>query len=65
MTRNQEWRKSSYSGGTSNDCVEVAFNLTGNETHLRDSKDPEGGSIKISRAGWAGLIQAARDGDSS
>jgi hypothetical protein len=52
---------SSYSGGTSNDCVEVAFDLTGDETHLRDSKDPAGGAIKISREGWAGLLKTAQD----
>lgn len=31
------WRKSSYSGGDNDDCVEVADNTPG-RTHLRDTK---------------------------
>lgn len=53
------WRKSSYSGG-GNDCVEVAG--MGEVAVVRDSKNPDGGSLIIDRAGWAGFLAMARDG---
>ncbi|WP_414937387.1 DUF397 domain-containing protein [Amycolatopsis sp. cmx-11-51] len=51
------WRKSSHSGG-GNDCVEVAF--TGSGAALRDSKDPDGGSFRLSSSAWRGLLGAVR-----
>ncbi|OQO94042.1 DUF397 domain-containing protein [Saccharomonospora piscinae] len=54
-----EWRKSSYSGG-GNDCVEVAF--TGDGAAVRDSKNPGGGALRLSRREWDGLLAAARAG---
>ncbi|MGI5416651.1 DUF397 domain-containing protein [Actinomadura luteofluorescens] len=45
------WRKSSYSGGTGGECVELAVVSSG--VLLRDSKDPDGP--------WLGLtVEAAR-----
>jgi hypothetical protein len=42
------WFKSSRSGG--GDCVEVAF--VGEEVWVRDSKNPEGGQLILSREAW-------------
>jgi hypothetical protein len=38
MTEQRMWRKSSYSGGENNACVEVNYDLTA----IRDSKNPDG-----------------------
>jgi hypothetical protein len=55
------FRKSSYSGGQNNDCVEVAFDGA-HGVWLRDSKDPLGGMFNMSDGGWTRLTAAARDG---
>ncbi len=49
------WHKSSYSG-TDGNCVEVATNLPG-LVAIRDSKDPEGPKLVVSRAAWRELIR--------
>jgi hypothetical protein len=54
-----EWRKSSYSGGNGGTCVEVARNLP-NVVAVRDSKDPHGPVLIISRDEWASLITRLR-----
>jgi hypothetical protein len=54
-----QWRKSSHSGG-GNDCVEVAF--VGDGTAVRDSKDPQGGTLGLPASGWRGLLAAVRTG---
>ena len=41
------WRKSSYSGGGGNECVELAF--PPNQAALRDSKAPNGPRLTVSR----------------
>lgn len=52
------WRKSSYSGGGGEDCVEVAP-LPGprNDAHhiiaVRDSKNPNGLRVHLTAAQWA------------
>lgn len=53
------WRKSSYSGG-GNDCVEVAFD--GDVTAVRDSKNPDVGSVRFGRDQWQDLLAAIRAG---
>jgi hypothetical protein len=56
-----EWRKSSYSGGTGN-CVEVAGNLPG-ITAVRDSQDPDGPALMLTRAAWRALTRRVRNGE--
>ena len=51
-----EWRKSSYSGQSGN-CVEVARNLPG-LVAIRDSKQPEGAKLVVSRETWRGFISS-------
>lgn len=51
------WRKSSFSGGENNECVEVAEDLGA----IRDSKNPAGA---ILRADLRALLFAIREGSS-
>lgn len=49
------WRKSSRSGDTGN-CVEIAHVPA--STGVRDSKNPHGGLLVLSAAGWGALRSA-------
>jgi Domain of unknown function (DUF397) len=53
------WRKSSYSGNGGGDCVEVARSLPG-IVAVRDSKNPDGPVLFISRDEWVGFIARVR-----
>ncbi|MEU3165719.1 DUF397 domain-containing protein [Streptosporangium sp. NPDC006930] len=53
------WRKSSYSGGSSDNCVEVATNLPG-LIAVRDSKDPSGPMLTFSPAAWNNFLAGIR-----
>lgn len=55
------WRKSSYSGGSGNDCVEVAL-LPDGRTAIRDSKNPNGGMVLLTSEEWAAFRTAIDDG---
>ena len=55
---NLAWVKSSYSGGESANCVEVAA-LPGGGRAVRDSKDPAGAILLLSPAQWRGLVKSA------
>ncbi len=54
-----QWRKSSYSGNTGN-CVEVA--ITESVVGIRDSKEPDGGMLRVSREEWQGFIEEMTHG---
>jgi hypothetical protein len=49
------WRKSTYSGSGSGNCVEVASNLPG-IIAVRDSKDLHGPALTFSTTAWATLL---------
>ncbi|MEU5792223.1 DUF397 domain-containing protein [Streptomyces sp. NPDC020800] len=51
------FRKSSYSGGEQGQCVEVAE--TSSKVHVRDSKDPDGPLLTLSRADFSAFLQFA------
>jgi hypothetical protein len=53
------WRKSSYSNGQGGDCVEVASNLPG-VIAIRDSKNPDGPALIVSRDDWASFTTRLR-----
>jgi hypothetical protein len=53
------WRKSSYSGGNGGQCVEVARNLPAGVA-VRDSKDPDGPRIVVTRAAWAAFVDRVK-----
>ncbi|MDV6012557.1 DUF397 domain-containing protein [Haloechinothrix sp. LS1_15] len=50
MTSSTRWRKSSYSGGDNNACVELDRRTV--TTAIRDSKDPDGGQLVIPASSW-------------
>ncbi|GLZ13998.1 hypothetical protein Acsp04_42330 [Actinomadura sp. NBRC 104425] len=54
------WRKSSYSLPTQSDCVEVA--RVGAVNAVRDSKDPEGAFLIVTRSAWSGLLSQIKQG---
>ena len=54
------WRKSSRSGSGDN-CVEVK--TTSANVQVRDSKDPVGGHLTMTRPAWHSFVQGVRDGD--
>ncbi|TWD27406.1 uncharacterized protein DUF397 [Streptomyces sp. T12] len=57
--RNSQWRKSSYSGNTGGDCVEVA--LTGAAAiPVRDSKNPAGPVVTVGAPAWQAFLGSLR-----
>jgi Domain of unknown function (DUF397) len=50
------WRKSTYSGSGSGNCVEVASNLPG-LIAVRDSKYPHGPALTFSTATWFAFLR--------
>ena len=56
MTSNNAWRKSSYSGGTSNNCVLVRHDLAA----LGDAKDPSGQALNVDVTALVAAVRAGR-----
>ena len=52
-----KWRKSSYSAANGC-CVEVA--QMPDVVLVRDSKDPDGPVLRVSRAAWAAFVDGVR-----
>ncbi|MDG4815039.1 DUF397 domain-containing protein [Micromonospora carbonacea] len=52
------WRKSTRSGGSGGNCVEVAANLPG-VVGVRDSKDPAGPALLFAPTAWAAFVNQA------
>ncbi|MFG1810326.1 DUF397 domain-containing protein [Streptomyces sp. NPDC049040] len=55
------WRKSSHSGASNGDCVEVADGVPG-FAPVRDSKDPQGPALVFPAAAWTHFLTAVKDG---
>ena len=55
------WVKSTRSGPTGGNCVEVAF-LGGSRVAVRDSRHPAGAALVFPATGWAAFLGAAKDG---
>jgi hypothetical protein len=53
------WRKSSYSQGGANDCVEVADGYTG-VVPVRDSKTPAAPPLILAAAAWSGFVDGVK-----
>ncbi|MFF3487528.1 DUF397 domain-containing protein [Streptomyces sp. NPDC002701] len=60
--RTATWRRSSHSGGTANECVEVCAGLPG-LVPVRDSKNPAGGVLMFGAAAWSSFIASAAGRD--
>jgi hypothetical protein len=56
-TTDLSWFKSSYSGTSGDDCVEVA--VTEQAVCVRDSKDTARPHLAIGRKGWAHFVRHA------
>ncbi|NEA25819.1 DUF397 domain-containing protein [Actinomadura bangladeshensis] len=57
-----EWRISSHSGSGNDTCVEVALNIPG-VVGVRDSVDPEGPVLVVSRSAWRALTSRIKSDD--
>lgn len=55
-----QWRKSSRSGDTGGDCVEVADLVGG--VGVRDSKDPDGPKLVLQAAEWRAFARRVKSG---
>lgn len=52
---NARWRKSTRSGASGGNCVEVASNLP-NVVAVRDSKDVDGPALAFTPAAWTAFV---------
>lgn len=61
---NLQWRKSSWSTPTGDDCVEVAaLPASASEAvAVRDSKDPDGPRLAFDRAAWGAFARGIKAG---
>nr|WBO80992.1 DUF397 domain-containing protein [Streptomyces sp. SBE_14.2] len=55
MSTELAWFKSSYSGSSGDDCVEVA--IAEQAVHVRDSKDVSRAPFAVGRRGWAPFVK--------
>ncbi|GAA1785807.1 DUF397 domain-containing protein [Actinomadura chokoriensis] len=56
-----EWRRSSYSGPNGGNCVELADVAGASVVAVRDSKDPDGPVLLLTRAALRTAVQSAAD----
>lgn len=57
---NSQWRKSSYSGSTGGDCVEVAPTRPTGAVPVRDSKNPSGPVVTVGAGAWQAFVDGLR-----
>jgi hypothetical protein len=55
------WIKSSHSGPTGGNCVEVAF-LDDGQVAMRNSRYPDGPALVFTQAEWTAFLGGMRDG---
>ncbi|MFE6777490.1 DUF397 domain-containing protein [Streptomyces sp. NPDC057702] len=56
------WRKSSYSGASNGNCLEVS-DAYPSVVPVRDSKDPQGPALVFDAAAWSAFVGAVRRGE--
>jgi len=61
---NAAWIKSSHSGPTGGNCVEIAF-LADGDVAVRNSRHPDGPALVFTRAEWEAFLSGACDGEFS
>ncbi|WP_327297103.1 MULTISPECIES: DUF397 domain-containing protein [unclassified Streptomyces] len=54
------WRKSSYSGASQGDCLEVADGYR--RVPVRDSKNPHGPALSFPSDDWTAFVSAVKGG---
>ena len=52
------WRKSSRSAAQSGNCIETA--AAGRSVAVRDSKNPDGGQLRVSGTAWQAFARRVR-----
>jgi Domain of unknown function (DUF397) len=57
------WRRSSYSGSTGGQCVEVSVASHDAAIAVRDSKDPAGPVLRFAAAAWQSFLTGACRGE--
>ncbi|TDC38826.1 DUF397 domain-containing protein [Actinomadura sp. KC345] len=57
--RNAKWRKSSYTGSNGGNCVELAEAADASVVAVRDSKDPDGPVLLLTRAALRTAVHSA------
>jgi hypothetical protein len=57
-TMNADWRKSTYSSGSSGNCVETAS--ASDAVLVRDTTNRDGGTLSIPAAAWAAFTTSLR-----
>ncbi|MEU5637997.1 DUF397 domain-containing protein [Streptomyces milbemycinicus] len=55
------WFKSSYSGPSNGDCLEIAGGHA--DIPVRDSKDPHGPALVFERPAWSAFVSAIKRGE--
>ncbi|GIL30064.1 DUF397 domain-containing protein [Actinocatenispora comari] len=54
------WQKSSRSGTSGGNCVEVA--MQADTCYVRDSKNPGGGVLRVDAVQWTAFLDVVRNG---
>ncbi|QNP63154.1 DUF397 domain-containing protein [Streptomyces genisteinicus] len=60
MESTTQWRKSTYSGPTGGDCVEVADGCPAGAVPVRDSKRPDGPVVTVGAGAWRAFVDGLR-----
>lgn len=55
---NNDWRKSTYSGGANNQCVECG--TTADSVLIRDTADPDSLTLSVSTGMWSEFLGAIK-----
>jgi len=58
MNADNRWRKSSYSGGQPNNCVELDVRPA--HAKIRDTKNQQGGTLTIPSASWCDFLESIK-----
>jgi hypothetical protein len=58
MVNNVAWRKSSYSGGSGGNCIEVAN--AASMVMVRDTRDRDGGTLAFTAGAWEAFTASLR-----
>jgi hypothetical protein len=62
LAPDETWFKSSFSGETGNNCVEVADLRTAGQVGVRDSKDTSARALVFPAESFAAFVTAVREG---
>ncbi|KAA5836391.1 DUF397 domain-containing protein [Saccharopolyspora hirsuta] len=60
MANGLNWRKSSRSGSGASNCVELAIGES--VTCIRDTKDRDGGTLRVGQPSWASFLATVKAG---